>query len=125
MGQRSASSRSMHDAGSKSRPWVSVRLLTALLLISIFFISSSFGVHFPYSATPSAAAQTPSYWPMFQHDAQHTSASPYIASTDNSVRWIFGMGGVYRFSPVIDGDGTIYAIGSGILYSINPDGSLR
>src|SRR5438093_11039461 len=124
MGQRSASSISSAASDSKRRARISVRLLTALLLLSIFF-ASTFGVQSPYYATPTASAQIPSYWPMFQHDAQHTSRSPYIASTDNSVRWIFGMGGVYRFSPVIDGNGTIYAIGSGNLYAVNPDGSLR
>jgi outer membrane protein assembly factor BamB len=76
-------------------------------------------------------------WPIFGHDAQHTGQSPFNGPKTANLRWSFefkessggnpviGRGG----SPVTDGDGTIYVTSNyastGILYAINPDGTLK
>ncbi|MFO7990990.1 MAG: PQQ-binding-like beta-propeller repeat protein [Thermoplasmata archaeon] len=66
-------------------------------------------------------------WPMFGHDLNHTSRSPYDTShVDGTLRWNFSTGDRVMSSPAIGHNGTIY-VGSndGDLYGINPDGTKK
>jgi hypothetical protein len=80
------------------------------------------------SATPTSTP-TPSPagpWPMFHHDAQHTGLSTVDTSADvGKLQWKFTVAGVYTFdsSPVVAGDGTIYAGSDEGLYAIKSDGT--
>ena len=67
-----------------------------------------------------------SSWPMYCHDAQRTSRSPYAAEGRFGVeRWRFQFGDmISRTSPAIANDGTIYTGGPDFyLMAINSDGT--
>ncbi len=67
------------------------------------------------------------YWPMFQHDLEHTSRSLFDTShVDGTIEWNYSLGGGVESSPTIGPDGTIY-IGcyDNCLYAFNADGSLK
>jgi len=66
-----------------------------------------------------------SAWPMFGHDACHTSLSQ-LSTIDNSgqIKWMFGTNGWVMSSPVIDNNGIIY-IGADDFYAVYPNGTLK
>lgn len=78
----------------------------------------------------------PSPWPMYGHDAQHTSRSDQRGPQVAALTWAFALPRerVINFAPAVDADGTIY-IGTwgdrrdgffpGKLYAIRPDGTLK
>lgn len=73
------------------------------------------------------APTTPSGWPMFRHDLQHTGQSEYSTSANGGQKaWEFTTAGYVYSSPAVAPDGTIYVgSGDGKLYAINPDGTKK
>jgi outer membrane protein assembly factor BamB len=67
---------------------------------------------------------------MFQHDPQHTGRSPHVGPTYPGLKWRLQVEG-FPGSPAIGPGGTIYLPtgnledARGLLYAINPDGSVR
>ncbi|OPY25678.1 MAG: outer membrane biogenesis protein BamB [Methanomethylovorans sp. PtaU1.Bin073] len=62
-------------------------------------------------------------WSMFRYNAQNTGQCPYSTlNNGGGLKWKFNVNG--GSAPVIGSDGTIY-IGSGFLYALNPDGTLK
>lgn len=73
----------------------------------------------------SASAQLASGpWPMFRHDLRHSALSPYHDPTPTGTAWTRSVGGGLS-SPVIASDGTIYIGGSGSLYALNSNGTVK
>ena len=73
----------------------------------------------------SASAQLASGpWPMFRHDLSHSALSPYHDPTPTGTAWTRSVGGGLS-SPVIASDGTIYIGGSGSLYALNSNGTVK
>lgn len=87
----------------------------------------------PPPSGPNPLADSP--WPKFMHDLQHTGRSPFTGPATPVIKWTFDTGNPdvpvngWVGSPVIGTDGTIYATsafqGGGVLFAINPDGSLK
>ncbi len=71
-----------------------------------------------------AAFEAP--WPMLHHDSRNAGSTSYAGPALPIVRWTFelGSGGTFT-SPIVGGDGTIYAGGSHRLYALNPDGTQK
>jgi len=67
---------------------------------------------------------TTAAWPMFMHDAQHTSQSPYSPSSRPRLEWTLPLELTQTAAPVIGERGIIY-IGStdNNLYAISPNGT--
>jgi len=66
-----------------------------------------------------------SAWPMYCHDARHTSRSPYTTVNTTGVeKWRLETLGGAEGGPTIDSDGTIY-IGSYDLNAVYPNGTLK
>jgi len=63
-------------------------------------------------------------WPMFGHDAKHTSRSPYsTAGNSLELKWIFKTTTMIGTSPIVDNNGTIYFTDWNFLYALNPNGT--
>jgi len=75
-----------------------------------------------FSFSPADGDTGPGNWGMFHHDSQHTGRSPYTGSATAAQKWTLGMGQIFRGSPTLGADGTIY-IGASNLYAVNPDGT--
>jgi len=86
--------------------------------------------------TPATAQLADTPWPTKYQNNCRTSLSPYVGPAEEpSVKWTLGnferVGAIPMYSPVIGVDGTIYATGynwtdnSGLLYAINPDGTVK
>ncbi len=85
---------------------------------------------------PNDCAAQP-YWPSFGYDRQNTSRSPHPGPLSAQVAWTYPAvkGRVINQQQTVDADGTVYfatwgsAEGDerahGMLYAINPDGSLK
>ena len=64
-------------------------------------------------------------WPMYCHDARHTSRSPYSTVDNIGIeKWRYDMGWVCSGSPIIDDDEIIY-IGAYYMYAVYPNGTLK
>ena len=63
-------------------------------------------------------------WPMFRHDTKHSGVSPYHDPASLLTAWSRSIGNGYS-SPSVGPDGTIYISGTGSLYALNPDGSVK
>jgi len=69
-----------------------------------------------------------SSWPMYCHDARHTSRSPYSTANNPYVeKWRFTIlnSDWIETSPVINRDGTIYFGAGSDLYALYPNGTLK
>ena len=84
-------------------------------------------------ALASGIAKAESPWPMYFHDAQHTSCSLYSGPETNDVRWVFTLpsNALVNTGIVVDSEGAIY-IGVGEpanwttnVYAIRADGTLK
>jgi outer membrane protein assembly factor BamB len=65
-------------------------------------------------------------WPMYCHDARHTSQSPYSTAGNLGVeKWRFDMKWDCFGSPIVDDKGVIYIGGLIDLFAINPNGTLK
>jgi outer membrane protein assembly factor BamB len=65
-------------------------------------------------------------WPMYCHDAHHTSQSPYSTAGNLGVeKWRFNTKDECTSSPVIDKRGVIYVAGLDGLYAVNPNGTMK
>jgi outer membrane protein assembly factor BamB len=65
-------------------------------------------------------------WPMYCHDARHTSQSPYSTAGNLGVeKWRFDMIDECFGSPIVDAQGVIYIGGLIDLFAINPNGTLK
>ncbi len=76
-------------------------------------------------ATPSAraAAASPAQpsWPVFQHDARHSSTSTVDGPAGGAVRWTRQLEGGIEQAPITASDGTIYiASNGGVLHALDP-----
>lgn len=63
-------------------------------------------------------------WPMFRHDLRHSALSPYHDPAPSGTAWTRSVGGGLS-SPTIGRDGTIYIGGSGSLYALNSNGTVK
>jgi len=64
-------------------------------------------------------------WPMYCHDARHTSRSPYSTADNLGVeKWRFDTEDWCSGSPIIDKEGIIYIV-SGIIFAIYPNGTMK
>ncbi len=74
------------------------------------------------TASPTAAPTTErSAWPVFQHDARHTSSAAIAGPTTGAVRWTRRLEGPIEQSAVVGSDGTIYAFSDGgVLHALDP-----
>ncbi|AKG91304.1 WD40-like repeat protein [Geoglobus ahangari] len=75
--------------------------------------------------TSSAAGELAnSPWPMFHHDLNHTGRSPYNATGEPDLKWVFSPPYGVRSAPIIDSSGTIY-VGYVKLYAVYPNGTQK
>src|SRR6478672_5616067 len=74
----------------------------------------------------SSSNPTPSPWPMFHHDLQHTGRTTDLGPASPDKKWDFEIGDAGPSSPAIAPDGTIY-VGSNDhrLYALKPDGTKK
>lgn len=63
-------------------------------------------------------------WPTWRHDTKHSALSQFHDPAALLPLWTYQTGNGYS-SPSIGPDGTIYIGGTGSLYALNPDGSLK
>jgi hypothetical protein len=141
-----AASRSFDpDGDSLTFEWrrSGVRIPTATFTGSSFTFSLGVGTHaIALIATDSRGAQsqaatgtivvtevTEPAWPVQSHDTRHTNQSLFVGPQAFSSPRIFdtASGGIYS-TPVIDKDGTVYAIQSATpsrLFAFSPGGSVR
>jgi outer membrane protein assembly factor BamB len=103
-----------------------VTLLTLLLSTTL---SSAQGTIQPAasqasSSTASGPANSP--WPMYQHDAQRTSRSPYVGPGQPYLKWHYSISPSSGSSPSIAPDGTLYVGGiDEQFHAIRPDGTSK
>jgi len=65
-------------------------------------------------------------WPMYCHDARHTSRSPYTTANNLGVeKWRFDTNDECTGSPVIDEQGVIYVAGFDGLFAVYPNGTMK
>ena len=65
-------------------------------------------------------------WPMYCHDARHTSQSPYSTAGNLGIeKWRFDMKWDCFGSPIVDDQGVIYIGGLIDLFAINSNGTLK
>ncbi|WP_456478634.1 outer membrane protein assembly factor BamB family protein [Geoglobus ahangari] len=75
--------------------------------------------------TSSAAGELAnSPWPMFHHDLNHTGRSPYNATGEPDLKWVFSPPYGVKSAPIIDSSGTIY-VGYLKLYAVYPNGTQK
>jgi outer membrane protein assembly factor BamB/peptidoglycan/xylan/chitin deacetylase (PgdA/CDA1 family) len=92
-------------------------LRNLILLLSIFALLVGW-------CTSASAQLASGPWPMFRHDLRHSALSPYPDPTPTGTAWTRSVGGGLS-SPVIASDGTIYIGGSGSLYALNSNGTVK
>ncbi len=65
-------------------------------------------------------------WPMYCHDARHTSQSPYSTAGNLGIeKWRFDTNGRCTGSPVIDEQGVIYIAGFDGFFAVYPNGTMK
>jgi outer membrane protein assembly factor BamB len=65
-------------------------------------------------------------WPMYCHDARHTSRSPYSTIVNTGVeKWRFDTNMDCTSSPVIDKQGVIYVAGLDGFFAVHPNGTMK
>jgi len=62
---------------------------------------------------------------MAEHDPAHTSQAPNVGPQTNATYWAFTVSQPFRFSPVIDSSGEVYAVSGHRVYAINANGSVK
>ncbi|MEX2622390.1 MAG: PQQ-binding-like beta-propeller repeat protein [Acidimicrobiia bacterium] len=72
------------------------------------------------SAPPGAGDGVP--WPMFGHDAQHTSQTPLLGPVPADLTWSFDAGQELGEPPVVGTDGTVYLAGRFSLWALSSTG---
>merc|ERR1711871_1195969 len=81
---------------------------------------SSRNNHYHIGSDATSALQLGAAWPMFGRNQYHSSASPFIGSHTNTLKWSVSTGGGISSSPAIDANGIVY-VGSSVnkLYAIH------
>ena len=82
---------------------------------------ASFPMPLARAGTPPSGAVAASAWPVFQHDARHSSTSTATGPQNGHVRWQRRLEGNVTPAPVIGADGAIYAASNGgVLHALDP-----
>jgi outer membrane protein assembly factor BamB len=96
-----------------------------LFIVALFFIINISDFSASLSNNQFFNTKVENNWPMFCHDAHHTSRSEYEISSNVTLKWSFptSMMGCYG-STAIDSNGTLY-LNAGDLFAITSKGNLK
>ena len=101
---------------------VNVKVKYSLLLL----VAVTFMVLHGMVRTAESAGLAESAWPCKGHDSRRTGRSPYIGAQNDHLKWTCTThGSIFKSSPAIGIDGTIYIGSYKAFCAINKDGSLK